>query len=165
MRKILPLIGVVIALTACGVNVKEAMRENAPSNDAMVMEVSDSERQMMMSEDMTYMYRGNLKDVSGGDATGLAQATFENGEYRLLATFENLPALNQDFFYEGWVVRKAPFHFVSTGRVDRINGVFTNVYGSKEDLTDHSSYVLTLEPNDGDPAPAEHIVEGDMKKR
>ncbi|PIQ78601.1 hypothetical protein COV82_00355 [Candidatus Peregrinibacteria bacterium CG11_big_fil_rev_8_21_14_0_20_46_8] len=165
MRKILLVLGIVSALAACNVDVQQSMTENAPSEDTMMKEVTDSERKMMMSDEMQYMYAGKLKDVSGGNAEGMAQATFENGEYKLLATFDNLPALDSGFFYEGWVVRKSPFHFVSTGRVDRINGVYTNVYSSADDLTDHTMYVLTLEPDDDDPAPADHIVEGNMKRQ
>lgn len=39
-----------------------------------------------------------------------------------------------------------------------------NTYSSGEDLTDHNFYVLTIEPDDGNPAPADHIVEGTLKR-
>jgi len=140
-----------------------------PAEDESRMPITKTSMEMM--EKITYMYQGSLADVSGGQATGVAQASFEDGAYSLDVTFESLPAPEDNFFYEGWIVRKEPFHFISTGQIEIVDGEYTNMYMSSEDLTDHSMYVLTIEPsNDGpdgilpDPAPAAHILEGAMTK-
>jgi hypothetical protein len=109
-----------------------------------------------------YQYTGVLKDVSGGTATGEANANFLDDSYVLYATFEGLPEPEGTDFYEGWVVRPDPFNFISTGVVEKVDDMYVNLYSSEDDLTDHFSYVLTIEPDDGDPAPADHILEGDM---
>lgn len=112
--------------------------------------------------EINYDYYGDLIDVSGGQAAGVAQAGLTDGLYNLLAEFDQLPELEDDYFYEGWVVRKEPFHFISTGETIKQGENEFNIFSIQEDLTDHDFYVLTLEPDDGDPAPAEHILEGTM---
>ena len=125
------------------------------------------------SDETTYQYEGALLDVTkgetvtgintNGDALGTAQSKFENDRYELLATFENLPDPVGSDFYEGWIVRKGlNFDVISTGVVEKIDGVYQNTFSADADLTDHDFYVLTIEPDDGDPAPAEHIIEGTM---
>jgi len=110
-------------------------------------------------------YNAVLEDVSGGNATGEAGASYKFESYKLYAKFENLPHLDDDYFYEGWVVRQSPLSVVSTGEAKRNLGEYINSFNTDEDLTDHDFYVLTLEPNDGDPAPAEHILEGTMTNK
>ncbi len=116
---------------------------------------------------------GTLVDVTKGEevqgintkglAKGFAEASFDDG-YNLLATFENLPDPKGTDFYEGWVVRKGvKFSVISSGKVVKEDGKYVNKFSSDENLMDHSFYVLTIEPDDGDPAPAGHIVEGKMK--
>ena len=111
-------------------------------------------------------YAGELVDVSGGSASGFAMANFTNASdegYKMYATFENLPELEEGFFYEGWVVRRGnDFDVLSSGVAEKVDGKYVNTFVSNADLTDHDFYVLTLEPDDGDPAPAEHILEGTM---
>jgi hypothetical protein len=111
-----------------------------------------------------YQYSANLIDVTNGNATGTAYAKLENNNYMLYATFENLPELKNDFFYEGWIVRKSPLSVLSTGKAFIENNKYENNFLAEGDLTDHDFYVLTLEPNDGNPAPADHILEGTLSK-
>ena len=124
---------------------------------------------MTETKDMTYGYTGELEaittDAATGTESGTASATFADDMYSLLATFEGLPELDADeFFYEGWVVRKgANMSVISSGALEQdADGNWMNVYQSETDLTDHDFYVLTLEPNDDDPAPADHVLEGTM---
>jgi hypothetical protein len=86
----------------------------------------------------------------------------KEGEYRLLAKFADLPELEEGYFYEGWIVRSEPLSVISTGalEMDDETGEYLNTYYAQEDLSDHLQYVLTLEPDDGDPAPADHVLEG-----
>ena len=108
-------------------------------------------------------FNADLADVSGGSGTGYAGALVVEGTYTLHAKMENLPHPEQGYFYEGWVVRSEPLSVISTGEATRSFGKYYNGFTSDQDLTDHTQYVLTLEPDDGDPAPAEHILEGTMK--
>jgi hypothetical protein len=131
--------------------------------------VNNEETQEIMVEEvhpaMTYQFSSLLEDVTGGKSTGIAKSNFEDGAYTLLATFENLPDPTGTDFYEGWIVRKgADFDVISTGQAVLIDGQYRNQYGLDQDLTDHDFYVLTIEPDDGDPAPADHVLEGTMVK-
>ncbi len=120
--------------------------------------------------------QGILEDVTEGEirgintdglSAGIAMAGFwnEQDQYQISAEFQNLPDPVGDDFYEGWIVRRGiNFSVISTGElIKETDGVWTNIYSAEEDLLDHSFYVLTLEPNDGDPAPADHILEGVMR--
>jgi len=148
----------------------EQKMEGVPLDDEMIIEVDEKDVASMMG--MTYQYVGELIDVTKGEirgintqglTKGIAKSNFDGEQYLLLATFENLPEPAGDDFYEGWIVQLDPFMFLSTGIVKKVDGVYTNVYKSGEDLTNYNFYVLTIEPNDGDPAPADHIVEGTMQ--
>ena len=85
-----------------------------------------------------------------------------NGWTEISVYFQWLPETGADNFYEGRLVRKSPFNFISTGPLTMKDGMYVNERMSDTDYADHNHYVLTLEPNDNDPAPAEHIFEGDL---
>jgi len=147
--------------TSADVPTDEMMIESKPDFDSMMKDVVDTMVQDAMT--MEYDYEGKLTDVSGGSSSGTARANYSEGNYTLLASFQSLPEPDGTDFYEGWVVRKSPLSIISTGKAELDQGGYLNVYMSGQDLTDHDFYVLTLEPDDGDPAPAKHIVEGVMK--
>lgn len=146
------------------------MQESDVSEDTMMKMTDDA--MMNAMDTMTFRFVGELQDVTdakevggvmtNGKATGVVKSTFEDGVYSMTASFENLPEPQGTNFYEGWIVRKSPFDVISTGRLKKVDGVYVNTYTSGQDLTDHSFYVVTIEPDDGDPAPAEHILEGTM---
>jgi len=100
---------------------------------------------------------------TAGDASGEAHALFSQGTYTLFAEFDIPDLPNNEAFYEGWVVRKSPLSIISTGRLEQVDGMWYNTFAIDKNLLDHRQYVLTLEPEDGDPAPAAHVVEGDFK--
>ncbi len=113
---------------------------------------------------LVYEAEGVLKDVSNSGSSGIATAEYyDDGSYELLAEFENLEELDDDFYYEGWLVNQTTSDFLSTGilEVDPQGSLVNNYLGEKDYQTEgYNFYVLTLEPDDGDPAPAKHIVEG-----
>jgi hypothetical protein len=91
---------------------------------------------------------------------------YDGETYVLSAEIYDLPLPEGTDFYEGWLVKKGTSEFISTGRAYDMMPMYSNVFRSNEDLKDkYDFYVLTLEPDDGDPAPAEHIVEGDIKEK
>jgi hypothetical protein len=132
----------------------------AVSEDAQRIDGSMDPAEMNFSD----WASGGLADVTGGSAYGLARAIYENGKYQIVATTGGLTEPSDEYFYEGWVVRRGnDLSVISTGVLEVVDGEYVNTYMSATDLTDHDFYVLTLEPNDGDPAPAEHILEGTLK--
>lgn len=98
--------------------------------------------------------------ITSSDAYGNATASYEDGTYELHASFNGLTAPSGDDFYEGWVVQRSPFKFISTWELKLTDGTYTNEFSSTTDYMSYDFYVLTLEPNDGNPAPAAHILEG-----
>ena len=162
-----PVVGVIIALIIVGggwyfytnQQIGESMEKDGES---MMEDAHDKEAAMIKN---AFPYKGDLEDVSGGEATGAVKAQYMEGTYTLVATFEGLEDPKGTDFYEGWVVRRGDeMSVVSTGMVKEEEVGYVNLFTSDVDLTDHDFYVLTLEPDDGDPAPAAHIVEGELSK-
>lgn len=147
MKKISVLLLAGLLLSACSTGVEETPEPTTTDNaNAAIMNI--------------VRYDATLADVTGGDASGAATVIVDAGQYNVIATFENLPELEEGFFYEGWVVREEPLSVVSTGALTNDTGAWLNVYQPTEDYSDHLKYVLTLEPDDGDPAPADHVLSG-----
>ena len=169
---------IILAVIIVGVYVFQNSKEDAMMVEKQVEqkvmeEKGVVEEKAMMT--MVYQYAGELSDVTkgkvirgtstDGKSSGVAKANFKDGVYNLYATFSNLPDLKDSNFYEGWIVRKSlRYSVISTGKLEKVGNMYTNLYTSEVDLTDHSFYVLTLEPNDGNPKPADHILEGTMVK-
>ena len=143
------------------VSVKEMMKEKVIVDDK-IMEVTEAIRALMGSTEFEFV--GSLSDVTGGVSSGTAFSVFANEKYLLKVDIRDLPDPDDSHFYEGWIVRRGiKFNVISTGKVEGENGVYINRYASEKDLTDHTFYVLTLEPDDGNPAPAEHVLEGTLE--
>jgi hypothetical protein len=151
---------------------RKAMEEMEIQKDGMMKEMDDAMMESMKT--MNFDFSGALIDVTksqtiratvfDGNSSGTAQSNFNESGYNLLVEFGNIPDPSGTDFYEGWIVRKSPFHVISTGKVTLVDGVYQNAYASGQNLSDHDFYVLTLEPDDNDPAPADHILEGTMTK-
>ena len=140
------------------IEIGKLMTEGAVTPDATKQEVKGINRGIMMS--MNYVYSGMLIDVTSSTSSGLAKSNFENNEYNFYATLANLREPINGDYYEGWLVRKDPFGFVSTGKIEKIGGEYINLYKSNMDLSDYNLYVVTMEENDGNSSPAKHILEG-----
>ncbi len=179
-----------VSLSACSPKTPEAMEKKdgevmmeKGENDVMkkegdVMEKKEEHREVIeeegsMMEDnsvlknmkMTDVFADavsiDLKDVAKSGATGKAWLVFKDGKTYHRVTSPNLPALTNDDFYEGWIV-KGLFSIVSSGKMefDSARNEWILDYVTDGDKTDHKTIVITQEPNDGDPAPAKHIIEG-----
>lgn len=178
MNKIMILsffVGAITILSGCS---SETTNDNpsAVMQEPDVMESDHSAGTELPPQDnsdaMQDMFAGKesitLGDVSGGSATGQAWIVVDSAtnvtSHRMVA--ENLPVpLNGDF-YEGWIVSSptAPGGVLSTGvMVQQQDGTWLLDYGIDQALPEHKTVVLTLEPDDGDPAPAKHILEGKFK--
>ncbi len=102
-----------------------------------------------------------LEDVSGGDASGEAWLKVENNVTFHKVVAKNMPRLKDNEFYEGWLVKKSTNDFFSTGQMffDTQAQTWILDYQTEGDKSNYTKVVITLEPNDGDPAPAKHIIE------
>ena len=102
-----------------------------------------------------------LADVTGGTSYGLAYTKFEKGSFTLYAKMGGLPVPSDGYHYEGWIVKRNDgMRVIDVGTAVQEKDQFLNIYSSLEDLTGYDFYVLTLEPNDDNSSPAEHLLEG-----
>ena len=131
----------------------------SPQNETSIMAEGD-------------MYTAELIDVTRGvilgvdtqrNSTGDVVVMESPGNYSLVATFENLPDPKGSDFYEGWLVSSNPVAVISTGVAVKEDGKYVNRFETTEDASFYTMYVLTLEPDDNDPASAYHILEGTFK--
>lgn len=99
-----------------------------------------------------------LEDVTGGQAIGTAWRQFSDNKFFHKVEVSGLLALEKGFFYEGWLVGDEGFF--STGRIGEETGKGVLYYKTDEDKSDFRGVVITLESEDGDSAPAEHVLEG-----
>lgn len=109
---------------------------------------------------------GAMNGVNSHPANGVAISHyFEDGTY--LHTMDlNVELPKDGFFYEGWLVREGEDP-VSTGHLRSLFGDVRHrmEFEVDRDLRDRMNVVVTLERDDGDPAPAEHVAEGMMVVR
>ncbi len=106
---------------------------------------------------------GAMSGVEGVNANGVAQAhRFEDGRYLHTVTLNIEPA-EDGYFYEGWLVNGPSV--ISTGHLTNNFGDVRHSLRFEEDAdyTNHLSVIITLEPDDGNPAPAGHVAEGKLK--
>lgn len=104
----------------------------------------------------------SLKDVSGGQASGQAKRAFSDGKFYHKVEASNLKSLEKGFYYEGWLMNSQDL-YISTGRMEA--DAFSNgqlYYLSSTDKSEYSKVVVTLEPEDGNPEPTQHILEGEF---
>ncbi len=107
---------------------------------------------------------GALADVNGGGSYGMAHARFLNGKFTFVADLGNLPELSDGAAYQGWLVlRGDQMDVVNVGNPVKTDKGYANVFITSENLRDYGFYVLTLEPDDDNPSPAGHILEGEIK--
>jgi len=106
--------------------------------------------------------RAELKDLSGGDASGIATRKFENGTFTH-TVLADLPDPEAGTFYEGWLVRGKQgddnFAFISTGRMTLAKGGYILEFTSQTNYSDYSNVVVTSEKQ-ADTTPETHILEG-----
>lgn len=98
-----------------------------------------------------------LKDVSGGQAVGTAWR-HQGKKFVLKMEVSRLASLDKGFFYEGWLVGDAGFF--SIGRLGEEGGSGKIYYQTDEDKGLYRGLVITKEPEDGEAAPAQHVLEG-----
>ena len=143
----------------------EAVEESLVGSIADVL-TPDSVSLHAISEGIdTESREAELYLLSTGEYVGVAKRGKKDGDYyhsmKIL-----LPEIDREaFFYEGWLVRKIPYDYFSTGEMTTNDlGEFVLEWTGEED-EDYSSYtqiVITLEAFDENPDPDVHIVEGEF---
>ena len=103
-----------------------------------------------------------LENVSASpDWQGEAQIIMSEDETRVYASFNMEPA-ESGYFYEGWLLCGG--EPLSTGATQRSEALEENYFISNGPLEDCTEYILTLEPDDNDPAPGEHLFSGPIER-
>ncbi|OGM31908.1 hypothetical protein A3D00_04605 [Candidatus Woesebacteria bacterium RIFCSPHIGHO2_02_FULL_38_9] len=112
--------------------------------------------------------KADLKDVTGGDASGLATRKFlpaqagKDGKFShmVLADLVNPPAGE---FYQGWLIRgkqgESNFDFISTGKLREAKGGWLLDFEQSKDYSEYNQVVVTLEKF-FDKTLEKHILEG-----
>lgn len=124
-----------------------------PEPDPLVLLIQDEETVVAI-----------LADVSGGTAEGKGYVRNKDGVLTH-AVMANLPPLEDGTFYEGWLVKRGPLDFFSTGMMDQlamesmVDGNYLLLYTEDTDRSEYLEVVITLETVD-DQQPEKHILEG-----
>jgi thiol-disulfide isomerase/thioredoxin len=160
--KITVLILITAALIAGGALLYIKGRSGTGQDKTDLSSLPSSEAEPLLSD--SYDYYGTLSAVDGSDAFGEAGFSFKD-KLELKASINSLKDPDEGFFYEGWLVDPSvEGKFISTGELNKENDIWVNNFTSPVDYTSYTKYVLTIEPKDGDPAPADHVVEGTLSK-
>jgi hypothetical protein len=103
----------------------------------------------------------SLTAVEGYAGMGTAIRAFEDGKFYLKLQASGLSMLEKGYFYEGWLSKDG--EVLSTGRMEvSADGSGVLYYTASQDRTAYHKVVITLEPEDGNPAPDTHILEGEF---
>lgn len=137
-------------------------------SDVSVLQTTSGKNTTSFSQYLKKDFQGwnsaALADVTTGGSFGLAFSKFEKGAYTLVSKMGNLPELSEGSHYEGWIVQRGDeMHVMSVGKAIKNEDQFIIVFKSTEDLTSYDFFVLTLEPDENNPAPAGHILEGTFR--
>ncbi|OGF26566.1 hypothetical protein A2533_00460 [Candidatus Falkowbacteria bacterium RIFOXYD2_FULL_35_9] len=102
-----------------------------------------------------------LTDVSGGGAVGTAWLVFKDGQTYNRVMASDLLGLENNDFYEGWLVNPKTKQYFSTGKLNNLgDGNYYLEFNNNSIKEEYNFVVITLESDDGDSFPAKHILEG-----
>jgi hypothetical protein len=163
MKKTLLLLSIgLITLTGCGNN--RSARNEALDTEEIQYAMPTGKMHFEGHGDEKWFGYVALQGVGDYIANGVAQAhQFEDGYYLHTVNLNISPAPD-GFFYEGWIV-KGP-SVISTGHLSNYFSDSRHAlrFESDIDYTGHTKVVVTLESDDGNPAPDVHVAEGTLKK-
>ena len=152
----------ILLLTACG-SQRSEREEDAnvqqiqfPMPQGGVVEYDDHGTE-------TWFAYGALTGIDGIPASGVAQGHYFEDGYYVHTVQLNIEPAPEGYFYEGWIIKGESV--ISTGHLSNNFGdVRHNLrFDASQDYTEHMKVVVTLEPDDGNPTPAQHVAEGMMK--
>ena len=104
---------------------------------------------------LDYVYRGDILEEfeNIGLISGNVYVYFENEKYYVLAEFEGLPSLPENYRYRGWFSFKGiTLDFYSTGLIKKSDNIYINVFVTEKDpYKELFLYDLTIEDLDEEP--------------
>ncbi|MFH1253668.1 MAG: hypothetical protein V1664_05090 [Candidatus Uhrbacteria bacterium] len=103
-----------------------------------------------------------IKSLSSGQEIGLATRGLDKGVFYHTVKI-NLPAIDREKeFYEGWLLRQAPYDFFSTGEMitNEVGEFVLEWTDTHDDLDDYNQVVITREARDGNSVPGARVAEG-----
>lgn len=103
-----------------------------------------------------------LQDQVGAGIQGQAQRAFSDGRFYFRIQTSGLIMPEKGYFYEGWLQKESDY--LSLGRVEVDTASEGKLYyTASEDRSSYDQVLLTLEPEDGNQAPAKAIAQGTFK--
>ena len=142
---------------------EEKIKMADPSRLKTVQDSSPTDTATYAKKDFSGWKSAALADVTGGESFGLAFSRYTKGQYTIVGQLGNLPEPQTGYVYEGWLIRRGEnMSVVHVGVAHAVESGHGLVFLSNEDLSDHDFFVLTLEPDDLNSNPAEHILEGTL---
>jgi hypothetical protein len=106
--------------------------------------------------------KADLRDVSGGNGSGMATAKFEAGVFSS-TVLADLPAPDGGKFYQAWLIGgKAgdnDYSIISLGVLRAAKGGYLVDFQSKTDYSGYKNVVVSLESQKAF-APSAHVLEG-----
>ena len=100
----------------------------------------------------------NFKRIVGGTITGEAKRAFSDGKFYFRVKTTGLKTTEKGYYHEVFLEKDSSYFSVGRLEVDTIgNGVL--YYSSSINKTDYNKVIVTIEPEDGNPAPATTVLE------
>jgi len=177
-RNLMIAAGIVMLLIAAWLYIRPAEKEEPlPTEELFIQEEgavkkSGDETETLSEEEVAEMKEeinsvlqtngqtAELKDVNATGAQAQAARAFSDSSFYFKMTAQNLHSAPKGYFYEGWL--RSGDEYISLGRVKMEDGKGEVYYKATTDRTDYSKAQITLEPDDGNKAPAKVILEGEF---
>lgn len=106
--------------------------------------------------------KADLKDVTGGNGSGIATAKFANGSFTSTVLVD-LPDPVSGKFYQAWLIRgnsgDANYSIISLGVLRAAKGGFLVDFQSAKDYSDYKNVVVSIETGTVY-GPTSHVLEG-----
>lgn len=158
------MITLILALTGCGSTIPTGPEPDiTPNSDPIEVEPTPTEDEdETVGQDVAFqnsVVMTNVDPENYPDAEGEGYYGVNEGLIKLYADF-NIADPEEGFFYEGWLI--CGNDAISTGELAKFDGLWIDYYETTDDIQCRR-YVLTIEPDDGDPAPADHVMEGEFE--
>ena len=162
MKNFSLLLTAILLLTACG-DQRSKRNEELDTEQIQYPIPQGGKIEFDKHGEETWFAYGAMTETGEHRANGVTQAhQFEDGYYLHTVTL-NIDPAEDGYFYEGWLVNGD--EYISTGHLSNYFGDVRHSlrFEANEDYTQYTKVVMTLEPDDGNPAPAAHVAEGELK--
>lgn len=142
-------IGIVVLAAVAGLILRfRSSRETKVETTPTPPSVEDRFEESFNVEIPEDVEKSELKDVSGGSASGIATRDFENGKFTHMV-LADLPAPEVGSYYQAWLQKgdegDEDFSLVSTGRMVLVKGGYLIEFESNKDLQSYDKVVISQE--------------------